>query len=143
MTGNASATSSPCWHASSAICALAGQARPVRRRAADAAGSVPGRSAHDFGGHRARALDALDDALTQVEKALRAVDDNVKGVDPGKDAYKHYVNHPHIRHALVEAMAARTELKEAAHDYKGHRAKAVDALDAVIDQLDKALKYAR
>lgn len=98
---------------------------------------------HDFGGHRAKALEALDDAITQVEKALKAVDDNVKGVDPGKDAYKGYANHPHIRHALVEAKEARTELKEAAHDYKGHRAKAVEALDAVVDQLDKALKFAR
>ena len=98
---------------------------------------------HDFGGHRAKALEALDNAITQVEKALKAVGDNVKGVEPGKEVYKGYANYPHIRHAVVEAREARAELKDAAHDYKGHREKAVLALDEVIDQLGKALKYAR
>jgi hypothetical protein len=98
---------------------------------------------HDFGGHRAKAVEALDEAITQVEKPLKAVGDNTKGTNPGKDAYKGYANHPHIRRALVEVKGARKELREAAHDYKGHRAKAVEALDAVVNQLDKALKYAR
>jgi hypothetical protein len=98
---------------------------------------------HDFGGHRAKALEALDAAITQVEKALRAVDDNVKGVEPAREVYKDYVNHPHIRQALVEAKEARAYLKDAAHDYKGHRAKAVEALDEVVGQLGKALKYAK
>jgi L-lactate utilization protein LutB len=98
---------------------------------------------HDFGGHRAKALEALNAAITQIDQALKAVGDNRKSVDPGADIYKSYVNHPHIRHALVESRKARTELKEAAHDYKGHRAKAVAALDEVIGQLEKALKYAR
>jgi hypothetical protein len=98
---------------------------------------------HDFGGHRVKALEALDAAITQVEKALRAVGDNVRGIDPGKAVYRGYANHPHIRHALAEARAARTELVEAAHDYKGHRAKAVEALDRVINQLGMALQYAK
>jgi hypothetical protein len=98
---------------------------------------------HDFGGHRAEALEALDGAITQIERALRAVGDNVKGIEPRKDVYKRYGNHPHIRQALVEAREARTELKEASHDYKGHREKAVRALDEVIDQLDTALRFAR
>jgi len=98
---------------------------------------------HDFGGHRAKALEALDYAIEQIDQALRAVGDNVKGVDPGKVVYKGYANYPHIRHALAEAGLARTELKNAAHDYKGHRAKAVEALDVVIIQLDKALLYAK
>ena len=98
---------------------------------------------HDFGGHRAKALEALDAAINQVEKALKAVDDNVKGLEPAKEVYKEYVNHPHIRHALVEAKEARTFLKDAAHDYKGHREKAVEALDEVVVQLGKALKYAK
>ncbi len=100
-------------------------------------------AAHDFGGHRVKALEALDAAILQVDEALKAVGDNAKGVEPAKDVYKNYANHPHIRHALAEARLARDELKEAAHDYKGHRAKAVKALDVVINQLEKALKYAR
>jgi hypothetical protein len=98
---------------------------------------------HDFGGHREKALEALDVAIVQVEKALKAVDEPIKGTPAGKDAYKEYANHPHIRHALHEAREARTELKEALHDFKGHRQKAVEALDVVIRQLDKALEYAK
>jgi len=98
---------------------------------------------HDFGGHRVKALEALDEAISQVDKALRAVGDNIKSVNPGKDTYKGYANYPHIRHALVEAKEARKELKDASHNYKGHREKAVLALDEVIEQLNKALKYAR
>jgi L-lactate utilization protein LutB len=98
---------------------------------------------HDFGGHRAKALEALDEAISQIEKALKAVGDDGKGKDPGKDAYKGYANCPHIRHAVVEAKEAKAELKAAAHDYKGHREKAVEALDAVVDQLGKALKFAK
>jgi hypothetical protein len=98
---------------------------------------------HDFGGHRAKAVEALDEAITQIEKALKAVGDDYKGKDPGKEVYKGYANFPHIRHALVEAKEARAELKAAAHDYKGHREKAVEALDAVVDQLGKAIKFAK
>jgi hypothetical protein len=98
---------------------------------------------HDFGGHRAKALEALDDAIQQIDRALKAVGDNTKGHEPNKEVYREYANFPHIRHALVEAKEARAELKDAAHDYKGHREKAVVALDRVIEQLDKALKHAR
>jgi hypothetical protein len=100
-------------------------------------------ASHDFGGHRAKAVSALEEGVDQVEKALKAVGEGVKGVDPGKAAYKAYANHPHIRHALAEAREARDELKAAPYDFKGHREKAVQALNAVIDQLDQALKFAR
>src|SRR5262249_25685257 len=76
---------------------------------------------HDVAGHRAGAVEALDAAITQVENALKAVGENVKGVAPARDAYKEYANYPHIRHAVVEAKEARAELKEARHDFKGHR----------------------
>ncbi len=98
---------------------------------------------HDFGGHRAKALEALDTAINQIDKALKAVDDNVKGTPPDKEVYKEYANHPHIRRALAVAKDAKTELKEAAHDYKGRRKEAIEALNAVINQLEKALQYAK
>jgi hypothetical protein len=98
---------------------------------------------HDFGGHRKKALEALDVAISQVDKALRAVGDNIKGDPAARDVYKGYANHPHIRQAIVDAREARTELMNAAHDYRGHRAKAVEALDAVVKQLEKVLQHAR
>ena len=43
--------------------------------------------------------------------------------------------HPHIRKALEELREARTELKEADHDFGGHRKEALEAVDAAIVQL--------
>ena len=50
--------------------------------------------------------------------------------------------HYHLHHALWELRDARKELKEAAHDFGGHRVKALAAVDAAIKQLDIALKNA-
>ena len=49
--------------------------------------------------------------------------------------------HPHIRAAIHELREAREELKEAAHDFGGHRKEALEAVDAAIKQLELALKF--
>jgi hypothetical protein len=49
--------------------------------------------------------------------------------------------HPHIHAAINELMAARKELQTAAHDFGGHRADAVRAVDNAITQLREAEKY--
>lgn len=49
--------------------------------------------------------------------------------------------HPHIRSALLELTAARKELQTAAHDFGGHRAEAMRAVDAAIKQLRIAQQY--
>jgi F0F1-type ATP synthase membrane subunit b/b' len=51
--------------------------------------------------------------------------------------------HPHIRRALAELREAKQELEKADHDFGGHRAEAVKAVDQAIRQLEKALKYDR
>lgn len=51
--------------------------------------------------------------------------------------------HPHIRHALKALREARKELKEAAHDFNGHRKEALEAVDGAIKQLDLAMKNDR
>jgi hypothetical protein len=44
--------------------------------------------------------------------------------------------HPHI-HAGLEAMrAAKRHLEQAAHDYEGHRVKAIEHLDAAIREAE-------
>ena len=51
--------------------------------------------------------------------------------------------HPHIR-ASVEALeAARQELREAAHDFCGHREQALKDTDAALRQLRLAMECAR
>jgi hypothetical protein len=49
--------------------------------------------------------------------------------------------HPRIHKALEELREARKELKDADHDFGGHRAEAVEAIDVAIKQLELALKF--
>jgi hypothetical protein len=49
-------------------------------------------------------------------------------------------HHPHIHKALEELREARRELKEADHDFKGHREEALEAVDKAIRQLEVCLK---
>jgi hypothetical protein len=48
--------------------------------------------------------------------------------------------HPHIRRALEELREARKELKEADHDFKGHRDEAIEDCNRAIKQLEICLK---
>jgi hypothetical protein len=98
-------------------------------------------AAHDFGGHRVNALKAVDAAIIQVEKCLKAKDDGYK-LKVGKDIYRKYKHHPHIHHAIVELKEARKELKEAPHNFGGHRERAIKDIDFAIKQLELALKFA-
>lgn len=95
---------------------------------------------HNFGGHREKALGALDAAIHQTEKALTGAGDPFKGFTPGK-IYGGYKNHPHLRHALHEMRAAHKELKEAKHDFGGHRKKAIADLDVAIAQVEKCIDH--
>jgi hypothetical protein len=49
--------------------------------------------------------------------------------------------HPRIRAAIRELEAAKVELQKAPHDFGGHRADAVAAVDKAIEQLRLALEY--
>ena len=51
--------------------------------------------------------------------------------------------HPRIRAAHHALEEARIELKEAAHDFCGHRVKALAATDAALTQLGLAMQCAR
>ena len=49
--------------------------------------------------------------------------------------------HPRIHAAIKELQAAKEELQKAPHDFGGHRADAVQAVDRAIEQLRLALQY--
>lgn len=49
--------------------------------------------------------------------------------------------HPRIRAAIKELQEAKKELQEAPHDFGGHRADAVQAVDKALEQLRLALNY--
>jgi hypothetical protein len=48
-------------------------------------------------------------------------------------------HHPRLHHALHELREARVELREAGHDFGGHREAALKAVDAAIVQVEQAL----
>jgi hypothetical protein len=49
--------------------------------------------------------------------------------------------HPHIRSAITELVSARAELKNAAHDFGGHRVEAIRAIDGALKQLRLAQQF--
>jgi hypothetical protein len=51
--------------------------------------------------------------------------------------------HPEIRDALEALRTARAHLKEARHDFGGHRAEALKEVDRAINQLQICMKYDR
>ena len=98
---------------------------------------------HDFGGHREKALHDVHAAIVQVEKALEGADDAFKGYTPEKGIYDKYKNHPHLHHALHEMRLAHKQLKEASHNFGGHREKALHDLHAAIVQTEKCIEFIR
>ena len=81
-------------------------------------------SKHDFGGHKQAALSAINDAIKNLDLALKNAGDDVKGAPARgdlKEAYKKYKHHPHLHHALHELKHAHHQLKEAKHNFGGHR----------------------
>ena len=96
---------------------------------------------HEFGGHREKALKDLDEAIRQTEKALAGAGDPFKGFTPEKGTYDKYKNYHHLRHALHKMREAHKELKEAAHNFGGHREKALKDLDEAIHQVEKCIAF--
>jgi hypothetical protein len=97
---------------------------------------------HDFGGHREKALKATDAAIVQIELALKAGGDPFKALKVDPEWYKKFEHHPHLHRSLHELKEARVELKEAKHNFGGHREKALRDVDHAIEQLELALKFA-
>jgi hypothetical protein len=58
-----------------------------------------------------------------------------------QQAAKRHEQHPRIHAAIRELEGARAELQKAPHDFGGHRADAVVAVDKAIEQLRLALQY--
>jgi hypothetical protein len=58
---------------------------------------------------------------------------------PVPDPQEH---HPHIRAALHNLEEARAQLEAAAHDFGGHRVKALEHTNKAIEECREALRYA-
>ncbi len=101
-------------------------------------------SKDDFGGHREKAIVAVQDAIKQIDLAIKGSGDNIKNAPLKKDLreqYKKYAHHPHLHHALHELKQAHTELKEAKHEFGGHREAALRDVHHAIHQIELMRKH--
>jgi hypothetical protein len=101
---------------------------------------------HNFGGHRKKAIEAINAAAKNLDLALKNAGDNIKGTPTRGDlreVYKKYAQHPHLHHALHELKHAHHQLKEAKHNFGGHRKAAVHDINIAIHQIELCLKHAR
>jgi hypothetical protein len=99
---------------------------------------------HDFGGHKEKALHAVNDAIKQLDLILLYKGDNIKGTPTRgdlKDVYKTYKHHPHLHHAVVELKNAHHQLKETKHNFDGHKEHAMRDIHKAIEQIELALKH--
>jgi len=52
----------------------------------------------------------------------------------------HHERHPEIHAAMRKLKGAKEDLEKAAHDYGGHRVKAIKAIDRALEELKDALE---
>ena len=55
-----------------------------------------------------------------------------------KPAVAVHAHHPELRKALRKLRGAKADLEKAAHDYDGHKAKAIEAINHAIEELKAA-----
>jgi hypothetical protein len=123
-------------------------------RALEAARGDLQSAAHDYCGHRVEALEATNAALGQLGRAIEC--DNRRGASAdrfgptdgaetvsvsaeGSGSAGVRERHPLIRQAVNALRSARSDLQHAAHDYCGHRVEALEATNAALNQLGRAL----
>ena len=57
-----------------------------------------------------------------------------------KPASHHHDRFPELHKAMRKLRAAKSDLDKAAHDYDGHKAKAIAAIDQALEELRAALE---
>jgi predicted solute-binding protein len=88
--------------------------------------------------HTARAQATTQDSAAAAKAAAKAAIKKEVKADEKADAKE---VHPHIAAAIRELTATKTDLQTAAHDFGGHRAAALKAVDEAIKQLRLAQQF--
>jgi outer membrane protein TolC len=125
-----------------------GEPHPLIRRAAAALRSAKTdlqNAAHDYCGHRVEALEAVNNALNQLQQALDC--DSRKRSSAGADEMEAESSgtaggerHPNIDRAISALGSAEGDLQNAAHDYCGHRVEALESTRSALNQLRLAIQ---
>jgi hypothetical protein len=126
-----------------------GEPHPLLRRAVVALQNAKGDLSvanKDFCGHRVEALEAVNNALRDLQEALacdsggkKKTSTDVEFVSSADPAWSGGGEpHPHIYNAINALGAAEGDLQNAAHDYCGHRVAALQAVQHALAQLKAA-----
>jgi len=106
----------------------------ARKELSDASGG--------FGGHRKKALEAMDDAIRSVRVILDVKRDDPNVVVRKDEFYRRHKTYPHLRQVLVDLKEARSELEDAKTDFRGKKKDAIRDVDAAIKQVRLAIDHA-
>lgn len=98
----------------------------------------------DKGGHRAKAIALVNDAIAEVNAGIayarrhnHAVSGNVEAIFAAAS------DQPHMQAALTALESARNNLDRAEADKGGHRAKAIDLVKSAIDEVKLGIQAGR
>lgn len=98
----------------------------------------------DKGGHRAKAIALIKDAIAEVNAGI-AFDrrhNHATFVDP-RAIFAGSADQPHMQAALTALESARNNLDRATADKGGHRAKAIDLVRDAINEVKKGIEAGR
>jgi hypothetical protein len=98
-------------------------------------------ASHHLGGHRIAAQKHVVAALDEVKLAITASHGTVPAVSesemPNIRASEVH-RHPYVRDAVRQCQDALNDLNAAAHNTGGHRAKAIEHINAALAELQQA-----
>ncbi len=95
----------------------------------------------DLGGHKERAVEYLDTAIRQTEKALREGKCEVKRLITEEKELGRYPHHAHAFQVLVALKAARVELAEARYIPEREREQAIKDIERAEREVEETVKF--
>ena len=99
---------------------------------------------HDFAGHRKMAMQVTEEAIQQVEIALKLDNDlperpATRPSVPAPKALDKVEGEKLLRAARRNLQTAETELNKSVHKFEGHRTKAIELTQQAIKHVDEGL----
>ncbi len=98
-------------------------------------------SKHDHGGHKGKALEAINDTIHILEKIVAHEHHKLHASTVKSHPNEHHKHASHLHHTLHEVKEARHELRETKHDFGGLKHTALKELDIAVHQLELVVKH--